>query len=199
MRNPYIIASAADEINLYPKGLFEWNGLSSKGFFFKKALDKLEIIPQIFRTGKYKSAVEMMTEKKMSEESREQMSAILEGLWGRILQYAHERTELSLEDLNSLAENNYFLYAEQAKKKGFVDNLASRDDVDLKLVEVTGGGTDKPRYVSWRTFHREVIKPKALTKAWEDKVAIVFASGSIMGAFPIATLKKSLVPESFPK
>ena len=54
----YYTASVSDSIFLNPEGLVEFNGLSSNIPFFKGALEKLEIKPEIFRVGEFKSAVE---------------------------------------------------------------------------------------------------------------------------------------------
>src|SRR4051812_7381853 len=54
----YYLSSAADKIYLHPEGEIEFNGLTAEVGFYKRLLDKLEIKPQVFRVGQYKSAVE---------------------------------------------------------------------------------------------------------------------------------------------
>ncbi len=134
----YIVASVADEVALYPKGVFEWNGLFAKLIYFKNSLNKLEVVPQVFRTGKYKSGVEPFTEEKMSVSQREQLDAILEVSWSQVLKYASEKTQLSFSELNSLAENYHLFLALQAKEKGFVDLLASESDIEERLMNIVG-------------------------------------------------------------
>ena len=175
----YIVASVADEIILYPRGNFYWNGLASKTMYFKNAFEKLEVVPQVFRVGRYKSAVESFTEEKMSESSREQVHAILKVQWEQLLGYAKEKTQLSLNELNALAEDISVFYANQAKEKGFVDQLASREEVEKKLVELTGA-KEKPNYVGWKSFYRFVVKQKGMVSDGSgQKVALVFANGAI--------------------
>ena len=74
----YLVASASDEIILYPKGFFEWDGLFSKLSFLKNTAKKLDVEPQVFRVGKYKSAIEPFINEEMSESSREQISALVQ-------------------------------------------------------------------------------------------------------------------------
>jgi len=63
----YYLASAADKVYLNPEGDLEFNGLVIEATFFKKMLDKLEIKPEVFRVGDFKSAVEPFLRDNMSE------------------------------------------------------------------------------------------------------------------------------------
>ncbi len=172
----YLLASASDEVVLYPKGFFEWDGVFSKMGYFKNTLKKLDVVPQVFRAGKYKSAIEPFINDEMSEESREQITDILDLAWLQILKYAEEKSKLSKEELNQLAENSDVLYAEKALKKGFVNRLASFEEVETKLMELTE--TDKkPNYIGWRAY--QSLEMDKLKKTKKDKVALVFAAGEI--------------------
>ena len=62
----YYLASAADKIYMYPEGDLEFNGLTADVTFFKKLFDRLEIKPEIFRVGDFKSAVEPLNSKSPS-------------------------------------------------------------------------------------------------------------------------------------
>ncbi|MFM7852319.1 MAG: S49 family peptidase, partial [Flammeovirgaceae bacterium] len=76
----YYIASAADKIYLNPEGDLEFNGLAVEVSFFKKLFDKLEIKPEIFRVGDFKSAVEPFMLDKMSDANRLQLNELIEGI-----------------------------------------------------------------------------------------------------------------------
>lgn len=54
----YSIANIADKVYVSPAGDFEWVGYRVSYFFLKGTLDKLQINPQIFYAGKFKSATE---------------------------------------------------------------------------------------------------------------------------------------------
>ncbi len=63
----YYAANVADKIYCNPKGGVEWKGLTScYGLYLKGSLDKLEIQPEIFYAGKFKSATEPLRADKMS-------------------------------------------------------------------------------------------------------------------------------------
>ncbi len=68
---------AADKVYLNPEGDLEFNGLSVEVSFFKKLFDKLEIKPQIFRVGDFKSAVEPFMLDHMSAENKLQLNELI--------------------------------------------------------------------------------------------------------------------------
>ena len=81
----YYMASVADEVYLHPEGVLELVGLAYQGMFYKGALGKLDIEPQIIRHGKFKAAVEPYILEKMSNENREQISKFLNSIWSNML------------------------------------------------------------------------------------------------------------------
>ncbi|HEY1213057.1 MAG TPA: S49 family peptidase, partial [Bryobacteraceae bacterium] len=54
----YYVANIADAIYCNPKGDLEWKGFATEMLYLKGALQRLEIEPQIFYAGKFKSATE---------------------------------------------------------------------------------------------------------------------------------------------
>ena len=86
-QSSYYLASLADEIYVHPDGMVLFKGLNAQVMFLKGLLDKLEIEMQIVRgpNNKYKSAVEPLMLDKMSEANREQISVLLNSIWGKIL------------------------------------------------------------------------------------------------------------------
>ncbi|HLP47945.1 MAG TPA: S49 family peptidase, partial [Candidatus Kapabacteria bacterium] len=70
-RRSYYLAAYADEIYMHRMGMLLLEGFSQYGMYFKEGLDKLEVDVNIFRVGKYKSAVEPFLRNDMSDESKE--------------------------------------------------------------------------------------------------------------------------------
>ena len=172
----YMVASVVDEVILYPKGYFEWDGLYTKISYLKNTMKKVDVVPQIFRVGKYKSAIEPFINDKMSEASREQVDAILQGAWEQFIQYASEKTKLPNDDLNMLAENAEIMFAKDALEKGFVNLLASFEEVEEKIKELTEQ-EEEPKYVGWRAYYKDVLKDSSNDA--DDVIAVVFAEGGI--------------------
>ena len=172
----YMLASVADEVVLYPKGYFEWDGLYSKRSFLKNTMKKLDVVPQVFRVGKFKSAIEPLISDKMSEASREQMDAMLTGMWTQVVGYASEKTGKSVDELNTLADDMSVLFAKNALEQGFVTMLGSFEEVEEKLKELSGV-EEKPKYVSWRKLYKDLKDNESSDSV--NKVAVVFTAGGI--------------------
>src|SRR6202035_5749478 len=81
----YYAASLADKIYCNPKGGVEWKGLTSIMGFVKGSLDKLDIEPEIFYAGKFKSYTEPLRAVKMSDANRLQLTEILSNIFNHML------------------------------------------------------------------------------------------------------------------
>ena len=82
----YFLASTADEIYATAQAPFEFNGFYMVGEFYKNMLDKLDIEAQPVRAGKYKSAIEPFTRTNLSDDNREQLSALLDAQYNTFLE-----------------------------------------------------------------------------------------------------------------
>ena len=81
----YSVANVADKIYCNPKGGVDWRGYATDMLFLKDALDRLQIEPQIFYAGKFKSATEPLRETKMTDANRVQLTELLGGLYNQFL------------------------------------------------------------------------------------------------------------------
>ncbi|CAN0502796.1 unnamed protein product, partial [Phaeothamnion confervicola] len=81
----YYLASAADKVYLNPEGEIEFNGLAIEVTFFKKMFDKLEVKPEIFRVGEFKSAVEPFMLEKMSPANKLQLTEMITSIYDHVL------------------------------------------------------------------------------------------------------------------
>src|SRR5690625_6310658 len=73
----YFLATLADSIFTPPATNFEFDGFVGQFTFYRPMLEKIGIEPEIFRVGKYKSAIEHFTNVESSPESIEQLTLIL--------------------------------------------------------------------------------------------------------------------------
>ena len=77
----YFISALADKVYVNPAGAVDWSGFNVDLVFLKGTLDKLEIQPQIFYAGKFKSATEPLRTDKMTPENKLQTSEWLGDLY----------------------------------------------------------------------------------------------------------------------
>jgi protease-4 len=175
----YYLASVADKIYMHPDGAIEFKGLGAGVFFLKGTLEKLDIKMQVIRHGKYKSAVEIFTNDKMSEASREQLNAMISDMWGVILKDISASRNLSINQLNIIADNLDGLVADKALAAKMIDGLYYKDEIDAELRNKLGiGDKDKIKTVSLSKYTK--ASPNVSEKVSANKIAVVYAIGNII-------------------
>ncbi len=173
----YYLASVADHIVLHPAGDVMITGLNSTMPYFKGTLDKLGIEAQIVSVGKYKSAPELVTRKDMSEPARESMTALIETVRDVILRDVAESREVSEDKVDEWINNAMFT-ADEAVDHGLVDALAFHDELDDEVETVMGA--DKVRTIPYGMYHARTRPPQEWPNMTSPKIAIVYATGSIV-------------------
>jgi len=170
----YFLASVSTKIFLNPQGNFDWKGLSMSLMFFKHSFEKLDIEMQVFRHGKFKSAVEPFLLDKMSQANRFQSETFVNSIWNTMLNSISKDRKLNVDDLNKMANNLEIQFPENALGK-FVDVLAYEDEVVTELKKVIGmKSSEKLKFVDFEKYEstRE-------SKSKIDKIAVIYANGNI--------------------
>ena len=173
----YYMASIADKIFINPDGMLDLHGMASQIMFYKHLLEKLDIEMQIVRgpNNRFKSAVEPYFLDKMSEANREQMDKLLSTVWGQILTGISQSRNISVEQLNQIADNLETVFnAKKALEYGLVDNLYYKDQVLEELKGLTG--SNKSINAIGNANYAKSYKDKNASK---NEVAIIYASGQI--------------------
>ena len=176
-QSAYYIASVADKIMLNPEGALDLHGMASQIMFYKHLLEKLDVEMQIVRgpNNRFKSAVEPYFLDKMSEANREQMDKLLNSVWGEILTGISQSRNISVEQLNQIADNLETMFnAQRALELGLVDNLYFKDQVLDELKGLTG--SNKDINAIGNANYAKSYKDKSASK---NEVAIIYAVGQI--------------------
>ena len=176
-QSAYYVASVADKIFINPEGALDLHGMASQITFYKHLFDKLDIEMQIVRgpNNRFKSAVEPYFLDKMSEANREQMDKLLGTVWGQILLGISQNRNISVEQLNHIADNlDTYFDAHKALEYGLVDNLYYKDQVLEELKGLTG--SNKDINAIGNANYAKSFKDKNLSK---NEVAVIYASGQI--------------------
>lgn len=177
----YYLASLADSIFAAPEAIMEFNGFYLNAEFYKKLLDKLEIEPQIIRTGKYKSAIEPFLREDLSPESREQLSAILDSQSEQFFEAIATHRSLTLNDLRALFQTEAITTARGALEAGLIDGLHYTDEVeDLLATRIGLDEEESLRTISFSHYRNVSPQEAGLEVNDEDgEIAIVYAVGGI--------------------
>ncbi|MFZ6009191.1 MAG: signal peptide peptidase SppA, partial [Bacteroidota bacterium] len=173
----YYVSSAADKVYLNPEGEIEFNGLTIEIGFFKKMFEKLEIRPEIFRVGEFKSAVEPFMLEKMSPENRLQLTELANSMYGHVLARISEARKVPVEKLEEISDKMQVRTAKDAVALGLVDSLLYKDQFDDELRRRLGLGSEDDinmiRYGKYR-------KSYSSYKSSKNEIAVIVADGTIM-------------------
>jgi len=176
----YYLASVADEVYLNPEGMITWVGLRSELMFYRDALDKIGVEPQIIRHGKFKSAVEPFMQNYMSEANREQVTAYMGSIWKHMVSGIAEQRGLTADKLNALADNMTLVSAQDVVDNGLIDGVKYKDEILAMLREKTGKADDEDiESVSMGKYAKAPKKRKEKGLA-KEKVAVVYAMGNVI-------------------
>ncbi len=164
----YYLASAADEVYLYPEGSLDIHGLETELMFYKNMLDRLGVEVQVIRgpNNKYKSAVEGFILEEMSPENREQIEAFLNSIWDKMSQDMADSRGMSVARVNEIADGLLVRVGRHAEELGLVDGLRYRDEVMDMILERSGLEEDDDKE------EKEDDKPK-IRKSVEERVRFV--------------------------
>lgn len=174
----YYLATVADSIFVNPETPLMLMGMGGTTFFYKDMLDKIGIKVDIVKVGKYKSAVEPFTQTEMSASNREQIEVYLHSLWGTLLQGISNTRSISVDSLNSLADQVEFRSPLEEKAYGLFDGVLYEDQVLALLKEKCGRKEkDKLNFIKLSDYRK--ASPSS-TKFVKEKIAIIYASGEIL-------------------
>lgn len=173
----YYVANVADRIYCNPKGSLDWKGFASQLFFLKNTLKELQIEPQIFYAGKFKSATEPLREEKMTDANRLQTNVWLGDLYRQFLSGAAETRKLDTAQLHQYANTLAIQTASDAVKYNLIDAIKYDDEVKDEIRTKLGiGKDDKINFVQLGSYAEAVT----LNKYGKDKIAVIYAEGDIV-------------------
>lgn len=175
----YYVATACDSIFVNPVGSVDLKGFATSLAFFKGTLDKLELQPEIYYAGKFKSATEPFRADKMSEPNKLQIKAFQEGMWDQFLIAAAEHMGTNKDTVNQLAVSGAIQFPQDALKYGMVDGLRYRDEVERLLRRETGKAEkDDIDLVTINDYAGQVKETGTAGK--ESVIAVLCAEGDIV-------------------
>ncbi len=177
----YYLNSVADKIYINPVGEMDFKGLSSEIMFYKDLQEKTGVKMEVIRHGKYKSAVEPFLENKMSDANREQVTALLNSVWNYVLVDIAKSRNISVENLNKIANDLLARTPEMAKAQKLVDIIAYEDVYHDDIRKALSVEKDEDYNSVSITDYTKNIKTTSKISDAQDQIAIVYAQGEIQG------------------
>ena len=167
--------------------------MASQGLFFTGLGDKLGIHYEIFKAGKYKSAVEPYMLDKFSAENREQLTSLLNNIWYHWLENIAKDRNTTTGDLNRYANEGRALgEAQNALQFRLADRLCYRFEAE-NCAKRMAGQPDVEEMRSASTS--KLLSMNTYDSTGPDKIAVVYAEGTIMSDANNEGYLESLVSE----
>ncbi len=174
----YYLASVADKVYLNPAGMIVFKGLATESMFLKGTLEKLDIDVQVIRHGKYKSAAEMFMLDKLSDFNREQLQAYIDAVWGTMLDDISKSRGVSVDALQTAANDLISMVPEKAKEVGLIDDLLYKDQLLSEMRQLLGLADDGDIPTVSIGSYSNVPDPSE-KKFTRDRIAVIYSLGSI--------------------
>lgn len=180
----YFIAAHANEIYLHPYGALAISGFGGYRNYYHDALEHLGITINVFRAGKYKSAVEPLTSNSPSKEAEEADAYWLNGAWSEYTADIEKARSLPSGSINALIADaparlaatggNLARFALEEK---LVDGLKTRDELRALLLQ---RGKPDNEHKTFRQIGLEDYRAQIVEVGDRSReVGIVVAEGTI--------------------
>ena len=171
----YYLATASDVISLHPAGMVEFHGMGGEVLYYKDLLDKLGVEMQLIRPEScaYKSAGEVYTLNHMSDANREQIRAYIGSIWNTATGEIASSRNISVSELNAIADNLSGFLADDACAQHLVDTLCFEEDVRAMLKEQYGGK-------HLLSIEKYAKNKKKADKKVKDRIAVIYAEGNVV-------------------
>lgn len=202
--NTYLLASYANDAVMSRHGDLFLPGVAIQLMFFKGLLSKLDLQADMVQIGKFKGAQEPMTRSSASPAFARQINRLITAWYGQIVAtIAQNRPNLTHSQIVS-AINTSWMEGLTAKKMGFVDALANRQDIK-KWVETDfdGPATLIAHYGVKKVSPIDLSSPLALLQmlgsprhpraSEKPAVAVICADGTITDDSPGTSYDANLV------
>lgn len=182
----YYLAAMADTVFIHPQGEVFLRGFGIYQPYFKDALQKLGVDWNIFRVGKYKSAVEPFMLNGMSPAAREDWGGVLNVLWSHyqadVTKARKLKPDALAEYINSISTNLDAVKGDTALlalKSGLVDKIANNDEMEAAVTKVVGESRHSFRQIDFRNYVQATDDGMQTRDISSDEVGVIIAEGDI--------------------
>ncbi|MCF0058259.1 signal peptide peptidase SppA [Dyadobacter sp. CY356] len=174
----YYLASLSDKIYLNPAGDMEWNGMSAEYSFYKGTFDKLDIKPEIFRVGSFKSAIEPFIRENMSDSSKKQSAELIGAIYGNFLTNISKSRGIAVPVLKGYADSLSIDNPKAALANKLVTNLGYWDEFETSIKkELSIEEKKNISYIGVDKYIKSDVTPE--DGDYNNRVAVIVAEGEI--------------------
>lgn len=185
----YHIAAQADEVYLHPFGGILLEGYSRVRTYFAELLENLKVTPNVFKVGKYKSAIEPFLRNDMSDYAKEANKAFLADLWSAYKQdiakfrgIDADVMDQQINEFDTTIKEVGGDFAQVAVMHGLVDALKNRPEFREMMIELVGKDEKERTFkqINHRRYLKAIKPPIEFQNPTSKKVAVIVAKGEIL-------------------
>ncbi len=196
----YGLLCASDRLSVAPQSTLLLTGLYGESLYVKGLLDKIGVQADFLHMGDYKSAAEMLTRTGPSKPAQENLDWLFDSLYGSLVDMIAKSRGKTAEQVRDLIDHGPYT-AEQAKEKGLIDAIQTREEFLASVKSDLGGqmqvdnryGREEKAKINlsnplgFFSMLSELFKaPTAAPK--KDAVAVIYVEGAILPGYSQPTL-----------
>jgi protease-4 len=197
----YALLCASGRLSVAPQSTLWLTGMYGESLYVKGLLDKIGVQADFLHMGDYKSAAEMLTQTGPSKPAEENINWLFDSLYGSVVGMIAQSRGKTAEQVRDLIDHGPYM-AEQAKEKGLIDAVQTREEF-LAWVKTDLGGQTRVdnRYgrdektkinlsspLGFFSLLSELFKSPAATTSQKDAVAVIYVEGAILPGYSQPTL-----------
>ncbi|MBL8642300.1 MAG: signal peptide peptidase SppA [Rhodospirillaceae bacterium] len=169
----YYLASAFNEVWVQPSGTVGLAGIGIEQPFFKAFLDRFGVKANVIQRKEYKSAMENVTNERISPANKEALQALLGSFFDQIVTGVAKDRSLEAAAVRRAIDNGPLL-AQEALEAKLIDHLGYRDEFEAELDKRLPDAqpVEINKYLS---FPSSPARPEP-----KKRVAVIHAVGEIM-------------------
>jgi protease-4 len=180
-----LVASGAGRVWMPETGRVHLVGVRAEGVYLGELLSRWDVVPEVVRIGSHKSAGEMFTREGMSEEQREQLSALLDDLYAALVEGVAAGRDLAPEAVRALIDRGPYT-AQAARGEGLIDDCVYPDEIDgrLRTLAERAPAEPPPQRVEarvYRAFRAEPLSGSTPGLAWVVAQGGIHRGGGLRG------------------
>lgn len=167
----YFIASVADRIHVPPGAAAPVTGLLAQFLFLGGVWEKLDVEMQVLKIREYKTAGDMLSEKTMTPYHREMADALLDSLYGQLVDAIAAARKLEPAALRAIIDAGPAT-PDELQAAGLIDSAQFLDQLRVTLVGADGEWLPADDYAAAR-------RPLPGAAAIRQQVAVIYGVGTV--------------------
>jgi protease-4 len=181
-----LLASVCDRITMSPAGTLDLVGPAAVMIYARAFLQKIGVEAEIIHMGRYKGAGDMFIRDDMPEEAKETMDAILDDLYGALIEATKARARNDVDKTKALIDGGPYV-SSAAADAGLVDAVGFLREAREEIKQAVGVETirrmpmipEEEQLTLGQFFDLlsgEIDRPEARG----ERIALVFVTGPII-------------------